>query len=262
MVDQLTDIRINPEEYPAGSMGSMIPCTTDPTSVYNNPFNEKLKFSIFEVEADVSDDSEAPSPKPDRVDNPGNVPTAFSLGISELKPFNAPKETAKVINDFFPNCNPPVIAGDVQPRKKALDKDRSDNLEKLPKDILNPVEKLLSPEDGPGSKDFEFKTEKPAVPDTTQKVWPKPENYGFGEEDVQWLTFLGKDQFFVDTGYKLDGTQLLNPEVALRNRLQNPTKTNSNATRQSEWDTTITRTRGVWDKTSEKYLKDLVFAPD
>ncbi|MDR2200670.1 MAG: hypothetical protein LBN94_00940, partial [Puniceicoccales bacterium] len=204
-------------------------------------------IQFYEVEMTVPDGANAPTAKPLTVKNPGNVPSGFVLGITSPVEFTPPNTTKGIVNDLFPVIEEPVIEGAPEPRKSAIDQDFSKTIGALPEYILHPIDTMLRPEDGPGYKEFQFKTQKPLAPTPEQIPWSDPATLGLSPQNAKWLTFLSHDNFFSNTGYKLDSTQLLDSSTSLFERLRN---------------VNLQERNGVWKATTEDYLKEFVFAPD
>ncbi|MDR3317192.1 MAG: hypothetical protein LBS71_00070, partial [Puniceicoccales bacterium] len=241
-------IRVDPKDYAEGTLGALAPDLTNPADPRNNPFNADKTLAFYEVEMNIAEDgTNAPLAKPDYIADPGSVPSAFSMGISEPPEFVAPEVKKGVVNDLFPNITEPVIGGAPKPRTSAIDRDYSKTIGALPTLVLNPIDETLTAEDGPGYSELQFKTTKPATPNPTQYTWNDPANYGLTQKNVEWLTFLLYDKFFSNTGYQLEGTQLLNPDSSLYERLTNAKLLGSNS---------------VWKNMTEDFLKEIVFAPD
>ncbi|MDR2812980.1 MAG: hypothetical protein LBB05_04315, partial [Puniceicoccales bacterium] len=241
-------IRVDPKEYMEGTLGAMAPDLLDPADPRNNPFNPDKTFSFYEIEMNIGEDTGMPLAKPDHIENPGNVPSAFSKGISDLPQFSPPQTTKGIVNDLFPKFTEPVIEGLPRPRESAIDRNYIRNIDALPSFILHPVDEALTAKDGPGLSELEFKTSKPAAPNPEHFIWDNPasEQRNLTRENVEWLTFLAHDTFFSDAGYQIS-TQLLSADHSLRERLTNPT---------------LQREDSIWKNTTEDFLKEIVFAPD
>ena len=140
-------IRIDPNEFVKGTLGAKAPDLTDPNSPSNNPFNVNKDLAFYEVEMNVPDDANAPLKKPDAVSDPGKMPTAFSMGISEPPVFEQPTQSKRVINDLFPTIEQARLDGAPQPRTSALDKDFSKTVDALPDYMLHAIDKNLTAED-------------------------------------------------------------------------------------------------------------------
>ncbi|MDR0590780.1 MAG: hypothetical protein LBG09_02945, partial [Puniceicoccales bacterium] len=240
-------IKVDPKEFQTGTLGAMAPDLTNPTDPRNNPFNRDKALSFMEVEMVVGDGDNAPIPKPKDVKNPGNIPSAFSLGVSTLQEFTPPQVTKAVVNDLFPSISEPVIGGAPVPRKSAIDSDFSTTVGALPALVLGPIDKTLTADDGPGYSELQFKTPKPEAPKAQDRIWPDADKKGLSAENVQWLTFLAHDRFFSDTEYQVNGTNILTANTSLRSRLTDPTLQNENS---------------IWQSTTEDFFPELVFAPD
>ncbi|MDR2371607.1 MAG: hypothetical protein LBD60_00465, partial [Puniceicoccales bacterium] len=242
-------IRVDPKEYADGTLGKMAPDLLDPTDPRNNPFNPDKTFSFYEVEMNIAEGANVPMSKPDFIKNPGSVPSAISMGISEPPTFYPPDVTQGVVNDLFPSITEPVIEGLPRPRESAIDRDYTKNIGALPTLVLHPLDETLTAADGPGYSTLEFKTKKPDIPNPVNYTWDNPETdeRGLSKTNVEWLTFLSHDTFFSNTGYQLDDTQFLNVNTSLRERLTNPE---------------IQKQDSVWKSTTEDFLREIVFAPD
>jgi hypothetical protein len=89
-------LTIDPKKYAEGTLGPMGPDFLDLTDPRKNPLDADQTSAFYEVEINVGDNANAPLPKPDYVENPRNVPSAFSMGISELPKFSPPQVTKEL----------------------------------------------------------------------------------------------------------------------------------------------------------------------
>ncbi|MDR1435140.1 MAG: hypothetical protein LBI77_01910, partial [Puniceicoccales bacterium] len=240
-------MRIDPKEYAEGTLGALAPDLTDPQSPHNNPFNVNKDLIFFEVEMNIAEGENVPMAKPTVINNPGSIPTGFSLGISEPQEFVPPAVTSGVVNDLFPKINEPIIDGAPLPRQSALDKNYEKTIGVLPTYVLHPVDPTLTAKDGPGYSELEFKTKKPEIPNGANYVWEDAAKQGLSKKSVEWLTFLSHDKFFSDTNYQLNGTQHLSQNSSLLERLTNRELQEKNS---------------IWKNITEDFLREIVFAPD
>jgi hypothetical protein len=240
-------VRIDPKEYLEGTLGALAPDLTDPQSPHNNPFNVNNDLAFHEVEMNIAEGDNVPMAKPTIIENPGSVPTGFSLRISEPQEFSPPAVTKGVVNDLFPKIDEPIMGGAPLPRKNALDRDYEKTIGVLPTYVLHPVDPTLTAEDGPGYSELVFKTEKPETPDVANYVWEDAAKQGLSKKSVEWLTFLSHDKFFSDTNYQLNITQRLSQDSSLLERLTNRELQEKNS---------------VWKNIAEDFLREIVFAPD
>ena len=214
-------MKINPADYEKGTIGSLAPDITNPTNPMNNPFNPQKNLSFYEVEVNVGSSDNPPTVKPGVVENPGNIPSGFSLGVKELEKFVSPEPVRGQQNDLFPQFDEVKLSSAPIPRETAITVDFDKTIGAIPEYVLHPIDKAKQATDGPGYTDGNFSSTAPVAPNSITHPWTDRSKCGLSDREIEWLTFKTYDKYFREFDDFLKGTELLNQSMSMNSQLSN-----------------------------------------
>ncbi|MDR0445057.1 MAG: hypothetical protein LBG98_02110, partial [Puniceicoccales bacterium] len=185
---------VNPADYAnkPGCLGALAPNLDDPNCPYKNPFNPKKRLEFYECEM-VVPEGETISPKPTAIQNPGAIPSAKSLGISDPPPdFIKPefKPTSAVFYPIFKAPDEPPLP---KPRNALSLESPEKALQALPNYVLQPIDTISSKEDAPLFEGPQYNVGLPAHPKAKMFDWSP---FTLTQEQIEWLTFRDLDDTY------------------------------------------------------------------
>ncbi|MDR2419990.1 MAG: hypothetical protein LBD40_01540, partial [Puniceicoccales bacterium] len=182
--------KVNPADYLSGTLGAMAPNLDDPNCPYRNPFNPDKTLEFYECEMVQRPDDPAIPAKPEAVLNPGAIPSAQSLGISDPPPdykqpvFN-PKSTA-----IHPIFKAPDVPPMPEPRNSLTPDDPEKVLQALPDYTLHTIDSIPTLDDIPPFSGPQYTIGRPEHPQAKAFAWPK---IVLSQERIEWLSFRDLD---------------------------------------------------------------------
>ncbi|MDR2377551.1 MAG: hypothetical protein LBD54_02240, partial [Puniceicoccales bacterium] len=182
--------RVNPADYLSGTLGALAPDLDDPNCPYRNPFNPAKTLEFYECEMRTPEDGTLISAKPAAVENPGAIPSAQALGISDpppdyMQPVFKPRNTAN--HPIFKAPDVPPLPG---PRNMHMPESPEKVLLPIQNYVLHSVDSVPTPDEIPPFSGPQYLLGRPEHPQAKAFPWPAP---SLSSEQVEWLSFRDLD---------------------------------------------------------------------